>query len=158
MIFKNRLFLFLILFVWFTSTVLAQSTPHEVKKRAFELTYQGEIRLPDNAKTADVWIPLAGSREGQKIFKRTIELPYAYRVTQEPVYKNEMIYFKIENPKKTIPFKIEYRSLVDFDLFKKIAVEADTALYLKPSRLTAVDEKIKSIAKKKSAGKYLAFG
>ncbi len=146
-------FVTLILFSWLGTCAFAQSLPSEARpggqagRRMFELTYQGEIRLPDNAKTADVWIPLAGSREGQKILKRTIDLPYSYRVTQEPIYKNEMIYIKVENARGSIPFRIRYHALVDPKLFKEALSQADVPLYLKPSRLMLVDEKIRSIVK-----------
>ena len=140
-------FIVLVLFSWLGTFALAQSAPGAAGKRAFELTYQGEIRLPDNAKTADVWIPLAGSREGQKILKRIVDLPHPYRITQEPTYKNEMIYLKVGNAKGPIPFKIRYRALVDQSLFEKVASREDSALYLKPSRLMSVDEKVKSIVK-----------
>lgn len=145
--FFEMFFVVLILFSRLGTYAFAQSLPGETGKRAFELTYQGEIRLPDNSKTADVWIPLAGSREGQKVLKRTIDLPYPYRVTQEPIYKNEMIYLKVKNAEGSIPFRIRYRALVDPKLFKESSSQADAPLYLKPSRLMSVDEKIRAIAK-----------
>lgn len=140
-------FVVLFLFSWLGTHAFVQSLPGEAGKRTFELTYQGEIQPPNNVKTFDVWIPLAGSREGQKILKRTIDIPYSYRVTQESTYKNEMIYFKVENVKGSIPFRIRYHALVDLDLFKEATSQADFNLYLRSSRLMSVNEDIRSIVK-----------
>jgi sterol desaturase/sphingolipid hydroxylase (fatty acid hydroxylase superfamily) len=140
-------FVIMVLLSCLGTHAFAQTALGETGKRTFELTYQGEILLPDNAKAVELWIPLASSREGQKILKRTIDLPYSHRITQEPTYKNEMIYLKVENAKNPIPFKIQYRAIVDQRLFEKVASRADSALYLKSSRFMSVGEKIRSIAK-----------
>ena len=140
-------FLVFVLLFGFGTPAFAQNVPDNAGRREFELTYQGEIQLPADVRTAEIWIPLASSREGQKILKRIVDLPHPYRITQEPTYKNEMIYLKVGNTKGPIPFKIQYRTLVDQSLFEKVASRADSELYLKPSRLMSVDEKIRLIAK-----------
>ncbi len=117
------------------------------ERREFELTYQGEIFLPEDAKKTEVWIPLAGSREGQKILERNITLPVPYKILMEPVYGNEMIHFKTNYTAGPLPFRIHYHAVVDEAYFEEAAVPEDASLYLKSTSLMRVDGKVKEIAR-----------
>ena len=118
-----------------------------VEKRELELIYQGTIEIPVDAKETNVWIPLAGSREGQQILERKINLPVEYQIFREPIYGNEMIYFKAKKAGSSIPFSIQYHAVTGEDYFKKLATQEETILYLKSSRLMFVDNRIREIAK-----------
>ncbi len=137
-----------VLGVMFGAHAFAQDASQSgVEKREFELTCQGEIQIPVNAKATDVWIPLASSREGQQILERKINLPVKYQIFREPIYGNEMIYFKAKTAGSSIPFSVQYHAVTGENYFKKLATQEETTLYLKSSRLMSVDNRVKEIAK-----------
>jgi len=156
--FQKILFLVSALIVVFGTCVFAQDVSESgIEKREFELIYQGEIQIPVNAKETEVWIPLASSREGQKILERKINLQANYQIFQEPIYGNEMIYFKTEKAGFSIPFSVQYHAVTSENYFKKEVAQKKTALYLKPSRLMSVDNRIREIAKSVVPGKASFF-
>ena len=137
-----------VLGVMFGAHAFAQDASQSgVEKREFELTYQGEIQNPVDAKATEVWIPLAGSREGQQILERKIDLPVEYQIFREPVYGNEMIYFKPRKGDPPLHFSVRYHVVVDRNYFEKAAFPRETALTLKPSRLMLVNDRVKDIAR-----------
>jgi len=113
--------------------------------RVFELTYAGSFGdLPQGAQTGRFWIPLATPRAGQKILNREILLPTDYKISKEPVFENEMIYFELKKPlPRNIDFQIQYvveASQKDFS--KKAKQSKSLELYLKPSRLMAITDEV----------------
>ncbi|MBI4398289.1 MAG: transglutaminase domain-containing protein [Candidatus Omnitrophica bacterium] len=147
--------LFFFLFFWvlgmafvYQPHIFAQdASQSRAEKNEFELTYQGEIKIPVHEKAIEVWIPLASSREGQKILERKINLPVKCQIFREPIYGNEMVYFKAEKAGSLIPFSIQYHALTDRNYFNKRAAQGETTLYLEPSRLMSEDGRIREIAK-----------
>lgn len=146
-----RLFLFFgvlgMAFVYPSRAFAQDPLQSNIAKREFELTYQGEIKIPVHEKAIDVWIPLASSREGQKILERKINLPVKYQIFREPVYGNEMVYFKAEKSGFSIPFSVKYHVVTDQNYFKKRIAQGEPPLYLKPSRLMSEDDRIREITK-----------
>lgn len=121
--------------------------------RELNLTYSGRIQLPANIREADVWIPLAGSREGQRLVKRKINLPVDYQIFHEPVYGNEMIYLRVEKAGSTIPFSVEYHAVINPENSRTALDSKETALYLKPSRLMSVNDRVREIARSATSQK-----
>ncbi len=144
---KALFFVFALIAMFGTHAVAQDASQSGVEKREFELIYQGVIQIPVYAKAADVWIPLAGSREGQQILERKINLPVKYQIFREPIYGNEMVYVNAPKAGSSIPFSVQYHAVTGDNFFKELFDQEETALYLKPSRLMSVDKHIREIAK-----------
>lgn len=114
-------------------------------RRTFEVTYEASLDpLPDQTGEIRVWIPLAGDREGQKILERSVTAPGPYRITEDPVFGNEMIYFKAQAPfSRVLDFKIQYRvEVAKEDFLKRSRPDRAVDLYLKPASQMKVTEEI----------------
>lgn len=124
--------------------------------RRIEVTYRAALEgLPAGAQSLRVWIPLASSREGQTLLKREISAPAAYRITQDPVYGNEMAYFEIEPPfAGPLTFEVNYRAEISRQNFTDSnRGERNLEPYLRPSQLAVVNEEVEKRTRNAIGGK-----
>jgi len=126
--------------------------------RIFRITYGGSFQsMPQDAQDFRAWIPLASSRDGQRIISKAIELDVPYHITTDSQYGNEMVYFEIKGmlPEK-IPFKMTYDVEVSREAFLKDNQTLDPSAYLKPSRLMKITEEVVRMSEKAVEGKTSA--
>lgn len=122
---------------------LQETFPSE---RQVEVTYAATLeRLPEEAGSVRVWIPLASSREGQTLLKREIKAPWTHQITTDPDYGNEMAYFEIKQPfPEPFTFEVHYRAEISRQNFTDSNKgERNLEPYLKPSQLAVVNEEVK---------------
>lgn len=143
---RFRLLLFVALMVVAAPLVITMLQGPFPSARRFDITYAAVFEgLPKGASDIRVWIPLASSREGQRIFEREIKAPSAYQITRDPVYGNEMAYFEIKHPvSEPLEFVVNYKAEVSRRNFMDSNNgEKNLGKYLKPSRLMMVNEEVK---------------
>lgn len=126
---------------WKTKEVALEEFPDN---RRFEITYAGSFQdIPQDSQTFRAWIPLASSRDGQRIVSKTINLPVPYQITTDAEYGNEIIYFELsEGIPLSIDFSIDYEVEVSKDSFLNSNKESNPAKYLKPSTLMKVTDEV----------------
>ena len=67
--------------------------------RTFQFRYLATVtQIPREARTARIWVPLASSRENQRVLGRAIHSPYPYEVAEEPAFGNEVAYLQLTAP------------------------------------------------------------
>jgi len=110
-------------------------------ERSFELTYAGSIdEIPKGAMAVKAWIPLAGTREGQEVLDRNIEVSVPFEIMREPKFGNEMIAIELnENIPDKIDFEVKYRARVSQENFKAENREDDLSKYLEPTSLMLIN-------------------
>jgi len=114
-------------------------------ERQFEIIYTAKITdIPKDAKNVRVWIPLASTRDGQKILERKIETSGSYQITRDTLFGNEILYFESNGTTPAeINFNINYTVRVSKNEFAPTNSSEEGALYLKPTRFMKVDEEVK---------------
>lgn len=130
-------------------------------QRTFEFTYQASLKdLPAGAKKVRIWVPLPKSGPFQEISNLKIEGPGDAKTAEEPEHRNRMAYFEMSHPSTTplavtLTFKAtRFENRVDLTK----ATTGDTKnpqvdRYLTPDRLGAVDDTVKQMTAKATAGK-----
>ncbi|HWP32000.1 MAG TPA: transglutaminase domain-containing protein [Fimbriimonadales bacterium] len=77
-----------------------------------QFSYTAEVsEIPAGINVLDVWLPIPSDTAMQKITGLKVDSSQPYRITQEKKHGNRMVYFRIENPKKSfssvVTFTIE---------------------------------------------------
>ncbi len=68
-------------------------------ERTFQLTYTASLaNLPTAAQHIRMWIPLATTRQNQRILSRTIHADVPYEIHEELTFENEMAYVALKPP------------------------------------------------------------
>ena len=147
------LILSLAVVAWFGRGAAKAQTPWS--PQAFAITYGGRIELnAEEGQNVKVWLPLASDRDGQKILKREIHIPYDFEVTRDPVHENEMAFFEVPSPAPSaIEFTIDYVAEVSQDEFYRRNEEQSAEKYLTPSRLMVIDEEVEKRVKAATMGR-----
>jgi transglutaminase-like putative cysteine protease len=122
----------------------AHSLPNQ--SRTFEFTYTVMLPVPDRAtELLRVWVPLPLSESGvQDVSDLKITAPGDYRVTEDRIFKNRMIYFECVTPNE--PTQISWTATVTRNID---AGQGDGSLndrYLSPNRLIPIDGSAKTMA------------
>ena len=142
------------------------------ESRSFTITYKAIVKdVPADAKRLRIWVPVPQDTPLQKIEGLSFQGPVEPKVTTEKRFGNKLAYYEIENPGATmqlapgaktfewstaVSFTCTRKELLtDLDKLKEDGKESDAAAaeFLKDDKLTFVDDRIKGIAAKVTAGK-----
>ena len=126
--------------------------------RTFSIQYIGKISdIPANISKLRVWLPVPQDSTVQSI--RDLSFSAPARFTTEKKYGNKIAYFEIEHPKSaheiTMRFVCERKEIV-MDLAKLSSdgkPNSQFIAFLNPDKLVLVDEQIRAMASKITAGK-----
>ncbi|MBI3319142.1 MAG: transglutaminase domain-containing protein [Candidatus Omnitrophica bacterium] len=100
--------------------------------RMFELRYSAVIPdLPATAHQVQIWVPLAKTRDNQRILSRQIQTPYPYEIHQEPVFGNDILYMTLASP---LPAQI------DLTVTYRASVQREPRLGLTKAKTVAVSQ------------------
>lgn len=123
--------------------------------RKFQIVYKFSIEeWPPHAQQARIWVPLASSRDGQKILQREIKAPRAYRISRDPVYGNEMAYLELQRPlPERLDVEVTYLAEVAKERFERENSAEGLDKYLKPSTLMVVNDLVRQRTEEVVRGK-----
>ena len=112
--------------------------------KLFELIYT--VHIPKTEGNLSVWVPLPQNSVLQEIIKENIHSNFSYQITEDPIYKNRMLFIKIQNPEDS---KIIIKTVIK--RFEANEKRRDKRKYLlrealKEKRYIPINEKIKNIA------------
>lgn len=124
-------------------------------ERHFQFTYRAALpEIPPEAGKVRIWIPLASTRDGQKVVRREVAAPVPYEIHHEPLFGNELLYAEADPAAaKELKFEINYEATVSGENFSGPIDLSGVEKFLKPSRFMIVDEAVKEKAKEATAGK-----
>lgn len=114
--------------------------------------------LPAQASPVRLWIPLAKTRENQRVLSRRIEVARPYEIHEEPVFGNDILYLALTPPLPR-PFSV----VIDYEValrrgrrlaprplvhvFGGVASADDVATALRNEPLMVVDETVTRLAR-----------
>ncbi|MBI3087900.1 MAG: transglutaminase domain-containing protein [Candidatus Omnitrophica bacterium] len=141
--------------------------PHpEGQGRAFQFTYQTTIAdLPDAARHIRVWVPLAKTRDNQRIRSRRIHTAHPYEIHEEPTYGNDMLALALAAPvPRAVTVSIEYavevseerptpRRLSGLPVAGTVASADELSLALRDEPLMVINEVTTRLARQAVAGR-----
>jgi transglutaminase-like putative cysteine protease len=140
--------------------VTAEESP---RVREFDFTYSMKIgELPAGAHQVDIWLPYPTSDENQEVGVLTVSSPYPYRIAKDSKYGNSVLYISAVDPAaREIEVQLVTRVQRRENLKQGIAtaraagraVPPAGALWLKPDRRVPLDDRIRQLAKRVTAGK-----
>ncbi len=132
-----------------------------VPVRSFRLTYEVSLpAIPNEAGELKIWVPLSRSDEVQRIRRRVIQVPYAYRLTKDPQYGNEILFLDLKRPLPpaldlAIHYDAEVRevrpAMERAEPFIPDEVRRRLALHLESNQLMVVDDGIRELARSVTA-------
>jgi len=124
-------------------------------ERHFQFTYRAFLpEIPPEAGKVRIWIPLASSRDGQKVLHREVSASVSYEIHREPLFGNELLYAEVDRAAaRALKFEIDYEATVNGENLSEARDSSVLAKFLKSSRLMTVDETVKEKAKAATAGK-----
>ena len=109
----------------------------------FTFTY--EAILPEITGPAEMWLPVAQSDQFQTIEVLSIEAPENYKMIQDDVYNNDILYLELlpehSNQKITIRYQVERQEKSPYK-----SDGADLPFYLQASSLMPVDARFTTLA------------
>jgi transglutaminase-like putative cysteine protease len=113
-------------------------------------------RLSRDAQVVHVWIPLAKTRQEQRILRRDVHAPVPYTVTQDPDYGNDILHVALEPPiPEHLELVIDYRAqLLGGEAATDSPLSPDELqCSLQPSGLVIIDDEVRARAKRATAGR-----
>lgn len=124
-------------------------------ERHFQFTYRAVLpEIPQPAAKVRIWIPLASTRDGQKLLRREVTASLPYEIHEEPLFGNEILYAEADaSSAKGVKIEISYEAVVKGKKPSFSPQPSEARKFLEPSRLMAVDETVKEKAKEATAGK-----
>ena len=141
--------------VLLTSMRLEAQPSGAASPRALQITYVARLQhLPAGAQRVEVWVPLATTRDGQHILRRSIQTAVPYDIAAEPVYGNDILHAVLTAPlPEAVEVQVEYEAVIQGG--SRIAAgEAHApplppdarAMYLRAERLTVIDAQVHRMA------------
>ncbi|MBI3319996.1 MAG: transglutaminase domain-containing protein [Candidatus Omnitrophica bacterium] len=113
-------------------------------------------RLPHDAHTVHVWIPLAKTSREQRVLRRDVHAPVLYTVAQDPDYGNDVLHAMLEPPiPEHLEIAIEYRVRLvgpDDALADPPPTLDELQRNLQSSGLVIIDETVRARARQATAG------
>lgn len=141
---KRKYILALLLFMVTGSGQAAESTSFFPASREFQITYEAQVRnLPLDAQDIKIWVPLASTRENQRIKSREILTNGQYEIQKDPVYGNDILFIRSNDPKQEIYLVVNYEVFVDGNEEALQAEEGDLGVYLEPKGLMVISDDVK---------------
>ncbi len=143
---------------------LAVGRSEPSSQRAFDFTYSARISaLPSDGHDVRIWVPLAKTRDHQTILSRHIHTALPYRISEEPVYGNDMLYLQLKPPiPASLDVVIEYtaverggRWLDRRRLFKGYpeTSAAELSLALRNEPFMVINDTVKQLAQDATVGR-----
>jgi len=137
--------------------------PSTSPSRSFSIRYVATVTDLPVGEPMRMWIPLPHDDPHQRVRSVQVHgLPegWTYRVTEDPIYKNQMIYLDQVVNQKQIEIEVSYdvdrwayeAPLADLEPDGEVTL-TDLEKYLSPSRYCIVDENIVEEARSLSANK-----
>jgi transglutaminase-like putative cysteine protease len=132
------------------------------RMRDFVFTYSVSIgELSPGTRQVDIWLPYPTSDEHQKVDVLEISSPYPHRIIKEPEYGNSIIFISATEPmKREIDVKMTIRVRRRENVRNAFAaakvgtqVPPPDKRWLKPDRRVPLDDNIRGIAKRVTAGR-----
>jgi len=81
------------------------------RERLFQFSYTASVTdLPAQASEVRIWVPLAKTRDNQRILSRQVQTRYPYEIHEEPVFGNDILYMALRAP---IPPRVDIT--IDYD-------------------------------------------
>lgn len=137
--------------------------------RRFQFRYTATItQIPSEAHALRLWVPLAATRDNQRIRARSIRSQIPYELHHEPVFGNELAYWRIAT---ALPSSFEIE--VDYDVEVRgggrispgnalasaaFASEQERALALRDEPLMVVNDSVRRLADEATAGQTTDLG
>ncbi|MBI2104378.1 MAG: transglutaminase domain-containing protein [Candidatus Omnitrophica bacterium] len=126
--------------------------------REVTCTYQAQIkRLPHDAHTVHVWIPLAKTGREQRILRRDVHAPVPYTIAEDPDYGNDILHATLEPPiPEHLVITVDYHAqLVGDDVALADSRPSMKELHrsLQPSGLVIIDDAVRTRARQATAGR-----
>ena len=126
--------------------------------REVTCTYQAQIgRLPHDAHTVHIWIPLAKTGREQRLLRRDVHAPVPYTITEDPDYGNDILHATLEPPiPEQLQIAIEYRARLlgsDDALAEPPPSPDELQRDLQPSGLVIIDDEVRARSKQATAGR-----
>jgi len=124
-------------------------------ERSFEFTYRTALpEIPPDLQDLRIWIPLARTRDGQRIVRREIAAPIPYEIHEDAAFGNEILYAEVKaSGAKDLQFEIKYRAVVNGEGFPDPKNPSELEPYLKPTRLMKITHEIEENSRKATQGK-----
>ena len=160
---RLRVLSWLLLLFFPACQLAAQATSNAQKfsppSRTVRFTYSFTVKdIPSGAKRVRVWVPVPQTDQHQTVRVLAVKAPVKTRMTQEPAYRNRMMYAEIQNPAAgqaefTLEYKVTRReySRGDYAQLKRAdqkpaVVSASMSRLIAPDTLIPTDGKIKQLA------------
>jgi transglutaminase-like putative cysteine protease len=130
-----------------------------LRERTFEATYIATLKdIPATASTLTVWIPLPGSRGGQRISDVEIDSPYKWHRVVDPIWKNSYAYATVRRPRDgeltvRVNFTATRVEVTPASLPETRASRDDLRRNLKADRLVTLSPRIRKLAEEITAGR-----
>ena len=126
----------------------------ESRARAFQFRYLATVtQIPRQATTARIWVPLAKSRDNQRVLHRAIHSLYPYQVSEEPAFGNEVAYLQLTAPlPESVTIDVAYDVAVELvqrlspGLPPPPSSDRERELALRDESLLVVNDGIKRLA------------
>ena len=127
--------------------------------RRFSIEYVGKVPgIPEGTKGLRVWMPVPQNTTAQRIEK--LDFTPNARLTTEGRFGNRIAYWEVGDPPGLLDLKMRFvctrrEILVDLDRLKTDGREEGSvsAPYTQPDRLVLVDDEIRKLADKVTAGR-----
>lgn len=148
-----------------TALVVSPSAEAQrLKEREFEFTYVAELTVPEGAERLQMWLPYPQRDDHQDIRHISIEAPIAYKMSQEFVHRNSILFLSAETAELESPdvrvevkFKVTRREQVVTDYVELEdpmgGFDARARAWLGPDSLVPLDDVIRGRAEEIIAGK-----
>jgi len=132
--------------------------------RHFAFTYAATVAdVPSDAAQVRIWIPLAKTRDNQRILSRRIRASHPYQVHDEPTYGNDLLFLALSSP---LPPAVEVSVEYEVEVFRESRLEADRAfapmpaasadelaIALRNEPLMVVDQTVTQLAQEVTVGR-----
>ncbi len=120
--------------------------------RSFHIRYESDLAGLATGQELRLWIPIPSDDPHQIIHELRVSSPLAHEIATEPVHHNRMVYVhgKVESPamRVTIDYDVDrfpYRTDAAALAASRGSPPADD-LYLRPSKLCIVNDRIRTLA------------
>jgi transglutaminase-like putative cysteine protease len=131
-----------------------------VSDRQFQITYTARIpSWPEATAEVDVWVPLATTRDGQEILRRTIHVDYPHSIHRESTYGNDVLHLRLTAPlPEPLEITVDYEAVVHGrrvlrTAFNASEVPAPHPRYLEPDALVPLNASIQQLSHEATAGR-----
>ncbi len=132
-------------------------------RRAFAVDYAATIEVPAGARKVEVWLPYPSSDEHQRVSNVKIAAPAAYEIAKEPTHGNPVIHLALASPREgTVEVRTSFDVLRSEYRRRDLPAAAprpapslpeDVSRWLRPERRVPLDETIRKLALRVTAGK-----